>query len=122
MKVEASRRAVEYIRKDGAHLWVWLDRHALVVGSYTYLEAHTEPPRTSRKTKFTRASRRPHTFEEVNAGEFVLHFDHGRLDPPELLQIDLKGWRNKRIEAYWNGCVFVDDDVPPPVGWESARA
>ena len=93
---------------------MWLDPHRCVVGSYVYLDAATEPPGTSRKTKFTRASRRPHRFRRFDVDGFELRFDPGRLDPPEELHVDVKGWRNKRIEAYWNGCVFAGEDVPAP--------
>jgi hypothetical protein len=114
VKVFATTRATRYIREAGGRLWVWLDPHQCLVGSFTYLEAATEPPGTSRKTRFTRASRRPHRFQRVEADGFELHFDPGRMEPPEELHIDVKGWRNKRVEAYWNGCVFAGEDVPAP--------
>jgi hypothetical protein len=116
VKVVTTDRATGYIRERGGHLWVWLDPHRCLVGSYVYLEAHTEPAGTSRETKFTRSSRRPHSFGTLAAGGFDLHYDWGRLDPPEELHIDLRGWVNKRVEAYWNGCVFVDTGVPRPAG------
>jgi len=93
---------------------VLLDPHRSLVGAYTQLDAAMEPPGTSRRTRVTRASRRPHRFRSVDADGLELHVDFGRMDPPEELHIDLKGWKNKRLEAYWNGCVFVGDDVPPP--------
>jgi hypothetical protein len=111
--------AANYIRDQGGRLWVWLDPHRCLVGAYTYLDAATEPPGTSRKTRFTRASRQPHRFQRIQAEGFEIHFDPGRLSPPEELHLDLKGWRNKRIEAYWNGCVFAGEDVPVP-GAQSA--
>ena len=114
MEVVATPRAVEHIRRQGGRLWVWLDPHQCLVGAYTYLEAHTQAPGTSFQTKFTRASRRPHAFRRVPSDGFELYFDAGKLDPPEELHLDLRGWRNKRIEAYWNGCVFVGEDVPAP--------
>jgi hypothetical protein len=114
MRVVASPRAASHIREHGGKLWVWLDPHGCLVGSYVQLEAHTEPPGASRSTRFTRASRRPHRFREFPAEGFTVHFDHGRMGPPEELHVDVKGWRTKRVEAYWNGCVFVGDDVPPP--------
>jgi hypothetical protein len=79
-----------------------------------YLEAATEPPGTSRRTKFTRASRRRHRFDRIDGNGVELYLDRGRMEPPAELHIDLRGWRNKRVEAYWNGCVFVGEDVPPP--------
>ena len=114
IRVVAPPRAVAYIQEHGGSVWVWLDPHRCLVGSYIHLEAHTEPPRTSRKTRLTRSSRRPHRFRDVPADGFEVHFDHGRMDPPEELHLDVRGWRSKRVEAYWNGCVFAGDDIPVP--------
>lgn len=115
MKVVTSAAAEDYIRQHGGEVWVWLDPHRGVVGSHVWLEAHCEPPRASRRTSFTRSSRRPHRFREIDAGAFRLHVDWGRKDPPDELHLDRKGWRKgtQRLEAYWNGCVFVGDDVAP---------
>jgi hypothetical protein len=38
---------------------------------------------------------------------FELWFDPGGLQSPDALHFDVRGWRTKRVEAYWNGCVFV---------------
>ena len=65
MRIITTDRAESYIREHGGKVWVWLDPHRGLVGSYVWLEAHCEPPRTSRKTKFTRASRRPHRFKAM---------------------------------------------------------
>ena len=116
MKVVTTRRAAEYIGEHGGAVWVWLDPHRGIVGSYVWLEAHCEPPRASRRTSFTRASRRPHRFAELERDGVVVHYDFGNLDPPEELHFDRKGWRRgtHRLEAYWNGSVFAGSDVPPP--------
>jgi hypothetical protein len=116
MELIVSDRAKEYIAARGGAVWVWLDPHRGLVGNHTWLEAHAEPPRASRRTRFTRASRRPHRFHRLEADGLTLHYDFGKLDPPEELHLDRKGWRSgtHRLEAYWNGCVFVGDDVPVP--------
>jgi len=116
MKLVVSDRAAAYIAERGGSVWVWLDPHRGLVGSHIYLEAHAEPPRTSRRTKFTRSSRRPHRFESMTAEGITLHFDFGRQTPPEELHLDRKGWRRgtHRLEAYWNGAIFVGDDIPAP--------
>jgi hypothetical protein len=116
MKIVTSPKAAAYIAEHGGSVWVWLDPHRGLVGSYIWLEAHAEPPRASRKTKFTRASRRPHRFNELEHDGMTVHYDFGRMDLPEELHFDLKGWRKgtRRLEAYWNGMVFVGDDIPPP--------
>ena len=116
MKIVMTPRAASYVRERGGSAWVWLDPHGGLIGSYVWLEAHAEPPGASRRTKFTRASRRPHRFRQVDHEGIAIHYDFGRMDPPDELHLDRKGWRKgtHRLEAYWNGSVFVDDDVPPP--------
>lgn len=119
MKVVVSPRAAAHIRDRGGRVWVWLDPRRGLVGSYVWLEAHTEPPGGSRQTRFTRSSRRPHRFRIVTAEGVEVHADWGSLDPPEELHLDLRGWVNKRVEAYWNGCVFVGTDVAAPARIEN---
>ena len=114
MKIVTSPRAAEHIRERGGAVWVWLDPRRGLVGSYVWLEAHCEPPGTSRETKFTRSSRRPHRFKQLEADGIDIHYDWGRLDPPEELHLDLRGLKNKRVEAYWNGCIFAGEDIDPP--------
>jgi len=116
MKVITTPKAAGYIREHGGSVWVWLDPHRGIVGSYVWLEAHCEPPRTSRRTKFTRASRRPHRFRQTEQDGLTIHYDFGNMNEPEELHFDRKGWRpgTHRLETYWNGLVFVDPDFPPP--------
>jgi len=66
---------------------------------------------------FTRASRRPHRFKRIEQDGFVIHYAFGNLNEPEELHFDRKGWHpgTYRLEAYWNGSVFVGEDIPPPV-------
>ncbi len=117
MRIVTTTRAARYIAESGGAVWVWLDPHRGVVGSYVWLEAHPEPPRSSRRTKFTRASRRPHGFRRIEQDGIVVNYDFGNMSEPEELHFDRKGWRKGtyRLEAYWNGSVFVGDDIPPPV-------
>jgi hypothetical protein len=116
MKLVVTTRAREFVAARGGNVWVWLDPRRGPVGSYVWLEAHCEPPRSSRRSSFTRSSRRPHRFEKTDAEGLTVHYDFGRVTPPAELHLDLKGLRAKtrRIEAYWNGSVFVGEDVPAP--------
>ena len=116
MELVVSDEARTYITDRGGSVWVWLDPHRGIVGSHVWLEAHPEPPRSSRRSKFTRASRRPHRFRSVETEGVTVHYDFGRMESPEELHLDRKGWRKgtHRLEAYWNGCVFVGDDIPAP--------
>jgi hypothetical protein len=117
VKIVTTAKAAEYIGAKGGNVWVWLDPHRGIVGSHVWLETHCEPPRSSRRSTFTRASRRPHRFRSLEQDGLVLHYDFGNLSEPEELHVDRKGWRrgSYRLEAYWNGSVFVGDDIPPPV-------
>jgi len=114
MRIVTSPKADAFIAERGGEVWVWLDPRRGPVGSYVWLEAHCEAPRSSRRSSFTRSSRRPHRFGDLQCPGFVLHHDWGRLDPPEQLHLDVKGWRKgtRRLEAYWNGNVFAGPDVP----------
>ena len=64
-------------------MWVWLDPHRGLVGSHVWLEAHCGTPRSSRRTKFTRASRRPHRFRRIGQEGLILHYDFGNMSEPE---------------------------------------
>jgi hypothetical protein len=116
VKVVATPKAEAFIREHGGKVWVWLDPRRGLVGSYVWLESHCEPPGTSRRSRFTRSSRRPHRFSVTTDAGVEVHHDFGRLDPPEELHLDVKGWRkgSRRLEAYWNGVIFAGEDIEPP--------
>lgn len=122
MKIVTTEKAEAHIRERGGEVWVWLDPRRGLVGSYVWLEAHCEPPGSSKRSNFTRSSKRPHRFKVLEADGVEVHYDWGRLNPPEELHFDLKGWRSRRLEAYWNGCTFVGPDVDLPGNWESPAA
>ena len=77
----ADTRAEEFRDKLRALNWVVGPRELTMSGNatlslpegYVYLDAATVPPGTSRKTKFTRASRRPHRFRRFQVDGFELH-------------------------------------------------
>jgi hypothetical protein len=116
MKVVTTETAAAFIHERGGQVWVWLDPRRGLVGSFIWLEAHCEAPRSSRRSSFTRSSRRPHRFRRLETDGLTIHYDLGRLDPPEELHLDTKGWRagTRRLEAYWNDSVFAGEDIPPP--------
>ena len=116
MKIVVTPRAQAFIAERGGSVWVWLDPRRGPVGSYVWLEAHCEPPRTTRRSSFTRSSRRPHRFKRAEGEGVSVHYDFARMPPPEELHFDVKGFRAKtrRLEAYWNGSVFAGLDIPVP--------
>lgn len=123
MKIVLSRKAAGFVQEHGGNVWVWLDPRRGLVGSYVWLEAHCEPPGSSKRSSFTRSSKRPHRFAETEGEDITVHHDFGRLDPPDELHFDVKGWTKgrQRLEAYWNGVVFVGEDVEPPEDRNAVR-
>ena len=94
MNVVTSAAAESLIREHGGRLFVWTDRQRCCAGA-TYLQS-----------SFDRAGGR--AFRRAGGGGDVeLYLDLGRLAPPEELHLDVRGLLRKRVEAYWNGCVFV---------------
>jgi hypothetical protein len=94
MMVSSTAEAAALVRERGGRLFVWPDRLRCCQGA-TYLLTASDPP----PGRVFRPVEGSHGFE--------LWFDPGGLQPPDELQLDIGGWRTKRIEAYWNGCVFV---------------
>jgi hypothetical protein len=94
MELSSTSEAVSLVRERGGRLFVWPDRQRCCQGARYLLAASVPPP-----GRAFRPVDGPHGFE--------LWFDPGGLQPPDALHLDVRGWRTKRIEAYWNGCVFV---------------
>jgi hypothetical protein len=94
MELSSTSEAVSLVRERGGRLFVWPDRRRCCQGATYLLTASVPPP-----GRAFRPVDGPHGFE--------LWFDPGGLQPPDALHLDVRGWRTKRIEAYWNGCVFV---------------
>jgi hypothetical protein len=121
VKIVTTPRADEYIAARGGKVWVWLDPRRGGIGSYVWLEAHCEPPGASRRSNFTRSSKRPHRFKVTEGAGVEVHYAFARIPEPDELHFDVKGWRDKtrRLEAYWNGCVFAGEDVELADTWVS---
>jgi len=98
MRVEASAEAVDFILGRGGRLWVWVARPRLCCwGTPAYMYTSTAPPKGL--TGFDPVSPAP-------AGlEIWFRAPAGRL--PEVLEIEMRGRRRPRVEAYWDGCVIA---------------
>lgn len=94
MKVVATSEVVDLVRERGGRLYVWTDPHRCCRGGVTYLLTGSK-------------ARQGRTFTRLPADGFELHLDPGAMEPPDELHLEVKGWRTKRVEAYWNGCTFV---------------
>ncbi len=95
MSVSSTEETVALVRERGGRLFAWPDRQRCCQGA-TYLRTASRPPRGK-------------AFRPIGGSHgFELWFDPAGRRPPAELHLDVRGWRTKRIEAYWNGCVFVD--------------
>jgi hypothetical protein len=94
MDVRSTAEVAAIVRERGGRLFVWPDRLRCCQGA-TYLRTANDPPGGR-------------SFQPVDGSHgFELWFDPAGLRPPDVLHLDIRGWRTKRVEAYWNGCVFV---------------
>ena len=96
MKVVLAEASVlEAIRERGGRLFVRTDVHRCCGGGgITSLVTATEPEAG-------------HTYRRFDAEGFELFLDAGARIPPDELHLDVRGRRTKRVEAYWNGCVYA---------------
>lgn len=94
MKVITAVGVEELVRAQGGRLYVWPDHQRCCQGA-TYLLTSSDPV----------AGRDFRRIEGIEG--FELWFDPGSHEPPRELHLDAKGWRRRRVEAYWDGCVFV---------------
>lgn len=113
MKIVADQDVAEFVNADGGTLWIWLDAHGGMGGpAVIYLDAATEWPGTTRATRRMRSARRPHRFNTFPADGFTVLFDHGKFEPPEELHLVVKRFPKRHVEAFWDGALFVDADLP----------
>jgi hypothetical protein len=115
VKVVAEEDVAEFVNADGGTLWIWLDAHGGLGGpALIYLDAATERPGATRATRRLRSARRPHRFKTFDADGFRILFDHGKFHPPDELHLVLKRFPKRHVEAFWDGVIFVDADLPEP--------
>jgi len=96
VRVEVSSEAAEFVRGHGGRLWVWASHPRLCCqGTPAYMHAATEAP--------TGLS----GFIPVRSADLDLRFRAPAGTLPAFLEIGLRGRRRPRVEAYWEGCIFV---------------
>ena len=112
VKIVADDATQTYIHDGGGSVWVWLDPHGGLGGpALIYLDAALEPPGASKATRRKRSARRSHRFTEFEAGGFDLRCDFGKFHAPDELHLVRRRFP-ERLEAFWNGAIFVTDDLP----------
>ena len=100
MRVLASPEAVEFVRRSGGVLFVWVEA-LRSQGAVRYLEASTESPGAERR------------FRRLGGGDFELLIDTGGLELPDRLDIELRGRRHRRVRVLWNGATFPSNRRGP---------
>lgn len=84
------------IREGGGTVFVWPVPMDVPSGGATVfsLEASTESPGVQ------------HGFRRFEGQGFDVLFELDDREPPDELHLLVKGWRRRRIRAYWNGHSF----------------
>jgi hypothetical protein len=95
-QIYASDEAIELIRRHGGTVWAWATHHRCCSGMLTLLAASLEQPRGQ------------HRFRRLHGPGFELYLDTGLKTLPDETQIELRGWRTKRLEVYWNSRTWVE--------------
>ena len=112
MKIQEFGDVAAFVNDNGGTLWIWLDPHMGMGGpAVIYLLAATERPGTSRATNRLKSARRPHKFRSFPAEGYELLMDTGAFDPPQELHLVMKRFPKRRVDAFWNGQIFVDDEI-----------
>lgn len=92
MHVTISDAAASFIEEEGGRLYVWPTKARC--GGGRFLRAATAPPR---RVEFARRG-------EVQ--RFELYMPAAFAPVPEELLLELRRFP-RRVEAYWNGCVWI---------------
>ena len=93
MRVVTSELARELIQARGGRLYIWLKR-GRCCGNVTTLATANEPPHDR-------------AFRQVErGGAFELFIPAALTRLPDELHLDVSR-RRRRVEAYWDGCVWV---------------
>jgi hypothetical protein len=95
MRVEISCAAADFVRDRGGTVWVWAAHPRMCCsGAPAWMHAATAPPALP-------------GFSPVAADGVQVWFRGVGRRMPDVLEIDLRGARRPRVEAYWDGCLMA---------------
>lgn len=94
MRLVVSGSTSDFISQQGGRLYVWVKQNRCCSGGFRTLGAATKPPP---KIEFRRID---------DAAEFDLFLPAALATHPSELHLDLKRFP-RRVEAYWDGCVWI---------------
>jgi hypothetical protein len=96
MRVDASAEAVRRVTAVGGVLWVWAAYpKRCCAASPAYMHAATSPPGGDMP------------FRRVPHPDIQIWFRAPGGREPDVLEIGVRGRRNPKVEAYWDGCLLA---------------
>lgn len=95
MRLEVSPQAAEFVTRHGGQLWVWTERTSCCAATPPIMRTATRQPA------------RPAEFRRMPADGLELWFSPPFGQLPDVLEVDLRGKRRPRVEAYWDGCLLA---------------
>lgn len=96
MRVEVSPEAAGQVLAAGGALWVWAAYpKRCCSGVPAYMHASTTMPKTGLP------------FRRVPHPDIEIWFRAPGGQEPDLLEVGMRGRRNPKVEAYWDGCLFA---------------
>jgi hypothetical protein len=97
VRVEVSPEAVGHVLAEGGTLWVWAAYpKRCCSGTPAYMHASTSRPATDLPFRVVAA----HPDLEI-----WFRAPGGR--EPDVLGVGMRGHRNPKVEAYWDGCLIA---------------
>jgi hypothetical protein len=94
MEIEAEPEVRSFIRERGGLLFVRIRRFGNLVSPLVMLETSTEPPADALD------------WRRIEAPGFVL-FVPDAMRLPKILQLRVRGLFRRRVDALWDGCIYV---------------
>jgi hypothetical protein len=91
-RIVATPEVEREVRRRGGLLFVWPSSHR---GGLTLLRTSTDPPEEALE------------YRRVDTGRMLVFLSPRLRRLPSKLEFAVKGWRRKRIAAYWDGCAFA---------------
>jgi hypothetical protein len=96
--IDISTPAADFIGARGGRLWVWAARPRMCCASSpAWMHAATEPPPGLSGFRAVTVPGAPVEVLYRSLGD----------RRPDTLEIDLRGRRHPRVEAYWDGCLMA---------------
>ncbi len=94
MWIEATGEASSFVKGHGGMLFVWARRFTSFPDGLTMLVTTTDPPPDALE------------WRRIEMRDFLL-FVPRKMRLPDELHLRLRGRFHRRIDALWNGCIYV---------------